>query len=189
MLYIRAELRPSRIQGYGIFALDPIPKGTLVSRWTAGIDAEIESSKIAALPPRFAALLERFGWRMPNGNWRLTVDEAKYTNHSKHPNLAYVQDDAGDSMVAARDIEAGEELTEDYSTFDPDFAEYATSLREPTLEEPSQRGARWHRGRRDGAAGLTPASSQESYMGGYAQPLPRIRIVAAAALVRDRTDD
>ena len=125
MLFVKVEVRPSPIQGVGIFAVEPIPAGTLVSRWTPMVDREFMDCELD-WEPGLREFVERYGWRERRSLlWRVTIDHAKFTNHSKAPNLRHVEDAAGDSMVAARDIAAGEEITEDYSTFDPDFDSYA----------------------------------------------------------------
>jgi len=53
----------------------------------------------------------------------LCADNAKHMNHSDSPNVVNGEDGDGvETNVAARDIEAGEELTCDYYSFDLDAA-------------------------------------------------------------------
>lgn len=140
MLHVKVELRSSPIHGLGVFAAEPIASGTLVSAWNHVVDREFADDEIVhpSMPPCFREKIEHFGWRGPNGKWRMTLDEAKYTNHSATPNLVYLPTDApmrrpsnpnARGMFAARDIAAGEELTEDYSTFDPDFVPFTNGPR------------------------------------------------------------
>ena len=114
-LHPDVEVRTSTIQGRGLFALAPIPEGTVVSRVGGRLvsGAELQAAFDAAardpehpyidtitvdddlhliLPPR-----------RPNG----------YGNHSCDPNLWWTD---AYSQAALRDIAAGEELTNDYAT-------------------------------------------------------------------------
>lgn len=97
--------------GCAVFAVVPIPKGELISIWGGSI---VHKSQLDPAMPRFTQRV-------------LQVDEEVYIltaekkepndcfNHSCEPNLGF----AGQiSLVAMRDIEAGEELTFDYAMSD-----------------------------------------------------------------------
>jgi hypothetical protein len=56
----------------------------------------------------------------PEGIYVFCGDNAKFMNHSTDPNC---DDPEGRYTVANRDIEAGEELTSDYTTFDLESAD------------------------------------------------------------------
>lgn len=127
MLLVKTEVRPSRIQGLGLFAAENIPAGTVLCRWDDRFAWTCTSVDLDALPTLARAHVERYGWRDATGRWRLSVDDSRFWNHSRTPNTGANRDGAFTS-VALRDIATGEELTEDYSAFDPDFAEYAHLL-------------------------------------------------------------
>lgn len=117
---VYARLRPSPIHGVGVFAIRAIPKGTNIfpdddepMRWVP-VDA------LAGLPDEIRGLYDDFSVIKDNGRLygcprsfnHLTV--SWYLNESNDPNV--VCDDDYD-FRALRDIQAGEELTVDYSTF------------------------------------------------------------------------
>lgn len=132
MLYVPVLVKPSHIHGLGIFARERIPKGVLVSAWTRGVDQEVGTDTIDRLPPCFRQFVETYGWRVGPNLWRFTVDDARFTNHSFAPSLEWRGRGGADGeggSYAARDIKAGEELTENYADFDPDFGEYAQRMK------------------------------------------------------------
>jgi len=127
MLYVKTSIGPSLIQGIGLFAAEPIPAGALIFRWSDAFGWSCPESEFGDLPGRAREFLWRYGWRS-NGRWLLDVDNSRFVNHSRTPNM-FVTTDDGITSRAARDIEPGEELTEDYSTFDPDFELYAAEMK------------------------------------------------------------
>lgn len=120
MIHVRAEVRPSRIHGLGLFAVDAIPRGTLVSLWDPTFDRAWTAVEYEALPMVVRDDLEIYGWR-DGEDWRADAGHGRFRNHSFAPNI-------GSDGRAVRDIAAGEELTEDYRAFDPDFDDYACTL-------------------------------------------------------------
>ena len=122
MLLVRTKVGPSSIHGMGLFALDPIPKGTPIWRFEAGFDHCFSPTQFAALPPlarehtRWFCFLSR-----ETGDIILSGDHACFINHSPKPNTG-APPDCGPSVVttALRDISAGEEITCDYFAYDAD---------------------------------------------------------------------
>ena len=121
------ELRASSIAGVGLFATAPIARGTLL--WKYGPESVIvhnEESLRARLAdlskPGQVELCEHvYCWE---GKVIEILDDAKMWNHARagqntgnHPDEAQGEGD-GESSYALRDIEAGEELLDDYSTYD-----------------------------------------------------------------------
>lgn len=126
MLLVRTHVAPSAIEGLGLFAAEPIVAGEPVYRWDDRLAWSATDAEVDALPLRAREFIHRYGWRdRETGRWRASVDNSRFLNHSATPNTAH----RGDTQVALRDIMPGEEITEDYSEFDPDFAEYAHTLR------------------------------------------------------------
>ena len=120
MLRVPTRLGPSPIHGIGVFATAPIAKGTEVWRFTPGFDLDLDPSIIEDFPEHLQDWFAHFGY-VDNHLGRLIVclDNARFINHSSHPNLRsdYGRDRYGPDY-AIRDIEAGEELTADYSGFE-----------------------------------------------------------------------
>lgn len=126
MLLVKTVVLPSSIEGLGLFALAPIPAGTRIYRWDARFGWTATPAEFAALPDEARAFVERYGWRdMETGMWRASIDNSRFLNHSTTPNTAH----RPEGQIALRDIAGGEEITEDYREFDPDFAEYADTMR------------------------------------------------------------
>jgi uncharacterized protein len=117
-LHADVEVRASPIEGRGLFASAPIGAGTVVSRLGGRLVDAAELAALFAVPGHPYIDTITVGEdlhlvlppRRPNG----------YGNHSCDPNLWWT---GAYTLAARRDIEAGEELTNDYgtSTADPGF--------------------------------------------------------------------
>ncbi len=97
---------PSAIAGTGLFATHPIAMGDVVMRLGGSI---IDDHELEALTPPYSSLCIGVGQH-------LLIDPAhpvRFGNHSCEPNLWH--EDAT-TLVARRDIMAGEEVTIDYAT-------------------------------------------------------------------------
>lgn len=128
MSQIPYKIRSSPIAGSGIFATAPIKRGERVWRYEVGVSVT-EHADEASLRARLKSLnatearelLEHvYTWK---GVVIEILDDAKIWNHAadhntgNHPDEASGQGD-GVSSYARRDIKAGEELTDDYATFE-----------------------------------------------------------------------
>ncbi len=114
MFSVPTYLASSSIHGTGVYAAEPIAEGTVIWDFTEGVDWELTEEEMQAFPERLRDQMERWCFLRPDGMYVLCGDNAKFMNHSFKPNC----DDRGDVTIAARDIEAGEELTCDYRAFD-----------------------------------------------------------------------
>ena len=86
-------IKPSGIEGLGLFATKFIKKGTLLGT-THVYDDRFEDSLI----------------RTPLGG---------FFNHSENPNIELREVDFGLSMITIKDINKGEEITGKYKMYDP----------------------------------------------------------------------
>lgn len=120
MLLIQSYVAPSPIEGVGVFAAETIPAGALIWKLNPAFDRLVRSDEIKNLPPTFRGFAERYGYPYPHDPSFLVIeiDNGRFMNHSNAPNTCFTDPDAG---YALRRIEAGEELTCDYSEFDPAF--------------------------------------------------------------------
>lgn len=123
------ELKPSGVAGLGIFAAQPIPRGTLIWKYDSAIVKEHdEASLVAALgalpsdAERVELLEHVYGWE---GAIHEILDDGKFWNHSTaehgqntgdHPDGSPPGDSV--SSYALCDIEAGSELLDDYTSYD-----------------------------------------------------------------------
>jgi hypothetical protein len=111
MLHPALRKRASAIQGFGLFAVELIPKGTIV--WTqTDRDRQFTYEEFLQQPPEIQRLCHVYYDRFV-----LAADDAEVMNHSCDPNTAGLGDDA---LVAIRDILPGEEVTYDYATSEID---------------------------------------------------------------------
>lgn len=113
-------LRPSPIEGIGVFALRDIPKGCrdIFSPPLAADDyVAVPRATIDELPAHARRLVETYclydaeSYYLPGGGFK-KLDLVHFLNHSDTPNVASI--DEGNWFEALRDIAAGEELLVDY---------------------------------------------------------------------------
>ncbi|MBL0068745.1 MAG: SET domain-containing protein [Chitinophagaceae bacterium] len=113
-------LKPSPIEGIGVFAIRDIPKGCRTI-FSAGIGEWIKVSidEVEKLPAHSRNLVETYclydeeNYFVPSYGFKL-MDTVLYLNHSAQFNIASVND--GEQFEALRDIKAGEELLVDYGS-------------------------------------------------------------------------
>ena len=107
----KCEARNYHSGGCGVFALEPIYKGELVSLWGGTI---VHKSELDPSMPRFTQRVLQIDEEL----YILTAAEKEPNdcfNHSCEPNLGFT---GQIGLVAMRDIEAGEQLTFDYAMSD-----------------------------------------------------------------------
>ena len=117
MLLVKTYLAASPIHGIGLFAAEPIAKGTLIWRFDARIDRRLSKDERQALaePARSFVATYSYPERVGSDVYLLDGDHARFMNHSATPNT-----DCEVDTIATRDIAAGEELLCDYRQFHPE---------------------------------------------------------------------
>lgn len=126
MLLIKTKIGKSRIHGIGLFANEFIAAETVVWKFSDLIDLCFDEKQIAGLSENVREQISRYCYRdKRSGMFVLCGDDARFFNHSNAPNCLdfYDYKDLGNVTIAARDINAGEELTCNYAAFDQDFVE------------------------------------------------------------------
>jgi hypothetical protein len=116
MLLIPVRIDRSLIHGLGVFAVGPIARGTPIWRFTAGFDLDLDPGVLAQQPAHFRQVMLHYGYIDRRLNrFVLCCDDYRFVNHSDTPNVeAGPQVDDHGVDVAARDIDAEEEITVDY---------------------------------------------------------------------------
>lgn len=111
-----AELRYINEQiGFGVFATDFIPKGTIT--WALDeLDQIMNRTFIESLDEKRRAIIYKYAYQSRVGKYVLCWDIARFVNHSFDANCVGT---AYDFDIAARDIYPGEELTNDYGALLP----------------------------------------------------------------------
>lgn len=119
MLLIATALKASTIHGLGLFAVEPIAKGTVLWRYTEPFDRKWTAEYVSSLPEVAQRHVFHFCARLRDGSFLVTGDNDRFWNHSDSPNC--LTDTEAKETVAIRDIEAGEELTESYFQYCDDI--------------------------------------------------------------------
>ena len=102
--YINSEV------GYGVVATQFIPAGTIT--WVLDkLDREFSSDDFRNMDPLYQNILDTYTFRNSKGNYVLCWDNGRYVNHSFQSNCLTT---AYDFEIAIRDIQIGEQLTDDY---------------------------------------------------------------------------
>jgi SET domain-containing protein len=114
MLRIEAKVCKSKIHGKGLFTTQFIPKGTIVWEFDLGNDFSFTENQTQLLPKNSRIFSREYGWK-EKGITYFCADDARYINHSLNNNLEVIHIDVY-VLKANRDIEIGEELTENYLT-------------------------------------------------------------------------
>ena len=120
MLLVKTTVKPSKIHGLGLFALQFIPKGCEIWKFTSGFDQKFSREQILKFPKLLQIYLCKYAWRSQKSKlYILAVDDAKYFNHSEEPNCLseYRTNEEEVVTVGIRDIQIGEEITDNYSSF------------------------------------------------------------------------
>lgn len=122
MLTVETTLGPSKIHGLGLYAAQPIEKGTLVSYYNSQFDRALDFSRLAPGSEVTNKFIAKYVFKMENSSI-LFGDDARFINHALVSNLGYVYmlNSAWSSFynfIALQDIPSGTELTLNYHDFD-----------------------------------------------------------------------
>lgn len=101
-----AELRASRVDGLGLFAVRDFKKGDRVLEWNDE-NRYYTKEELALLPKELKRYVAFY-----DSKYLLIASPERYMNHSCDPNTR--TDDSGVD-IALRDIARGEEITGDYT--------------------------------------------------------------------------
>ncbi|MBB3192955.1 SET domain-containing protein [Roseateles terrae] len=108
---VAVALRRSRIDGYGVFAQQPIRAGQRLGQLTGESITVAEARRRAQGGGRLM-LVELSPARAIDAS--RSQDALRFTNHSCEPNARIQVEDGEVQFLALRDIADGEELTVDY---------------------------------------------------------------------------
>lgn len=119
MLVVKTVVKESPVAGFGLFAAERLSRGTVIWEGTPATVHRMPLEEVAAMCARDQSYVRWHGY-LTHGEWHLNVDSSKYINHSPTPNTEDAPD-GSDRMVAARDIELDEEITNNYSLYNESF--------------------------------------------------------------------
>jgi hypothetical protein len=104
--------------GYGVVATQAIPRGTIT--WVRDdLDQVITSGRLRRMETLCRQIVEKYCFRDGAGDHILCWDMARFMNHSCDPTCL---SPGYNFEIAVRDIQAGEELTDDYGMLNIDSA-------------------------------------------------------------------
>lgn len=131
MMYVKTKLGMSKIHGIGLFADEFISKGTIVWKFVPGLDMRFTREQIDSLSPVARQYIATYTYLSKESNLLVfPIDNAKHFNHSENPNCISDQYDDNEAMtIALRDIQVGEEMSEDYRILEKDAENRESFLR------------------------------------------------------------
>lgn len=122
MLVVKTIVKPSELEGLGLFAAEEITKGTPVWVYNPKFDISFEPGEVAEMPVSNRDLVERYAYlSTESGKYVYSIDDSRFMNHSATRNNLDIVAFPGEPEtrgVANRDIEAGEEILINYRSFD-----------------------------------------------------------------------
>ncbi|HLC63151.1 MAG TPA: SET domain-containing protein [Candidatus Nanoarchaeia archaeon] len=120
------RLKPSNIEGVGVFAIRDIPQGVNpLPESKNQVWITLEEKELKEIPKEVFELINSFFVIEKNKQVEIPeqglngMDISFFVNHSKSPNLE--TKDKGYNFITLRKIKKGEELTVDYGTYDYKF--------------------------------------------------------------------
>jgi hypothetical protein len=102
--------------GLGVFATRPLPRGTITWALDA-LDQRITTQKLWSLGTLYRPVIDRYAYLNGHGDRILCWDIGRFMNHSCEANSIST---GWDFDIAIRDIEAGEQITNDYTLLNLD---------------------------------------------------------------------
>ena len=112
---VDTKIGPSKISGIGLFADQPIAKGTVVWKYEPLIDILLSKEEVERLSEPSKRQFYKYAYLdMKYNKYMLCGDDGRFFNHSYEPNC---DDGIDDKTIAIRDIAKGEELTVNYDAF------------------------------------------------------------------------
>ena len=121
MMLVPTYVAPSDVEGVGVFASEPIEKGTLIWRYEPSFDRLVPAAWLDEQSATMQDFLRKYAYPAHDQPDMLVIeiDNGRFMNHTTTPNTDFKKVIEG---YALRDIAAGEELLCNYSEFDPEFA-------------------------------------------------------------------
>ena len=119
MILIKYKLNKSKNHGIGLFTDEHLKKGQLVYTASPLLDVNISQEQFDSLNEKEKQEVKYWGfWDEPNRVWHVDFDVSRFINHSFEPTLTQDPNQIQAYLVTTRDVEAGEELTQNYLEFE-----------------------------------------------------------------------
>ena len=138
MLHVKTEVGPSDIHGLGLIAAQDIKRGDLIWEFKAGFDLEMTREEVDGLSEAARETIMQLAYyNAERARYILCADNGRFMNHSDDPNTVSVgfQGPEGEGRTyASRDISVGEELTENYTSFETKDRNVAAGIVKPAVD-------------------------------------------------------
>lgn len=139
MLHVKTEVGPSEIHGLGLIAAQDIKRGELIWEFQPNFDLELTQEQVDLLSEAARETVMSLAYfNAERARYILCADNGRFMNHSDEPNTVSVgfQGPEGEGRTyAARDIRIGEEVTENYRSFETTDRNAAAGIVKPTGED------------------------------------------------------
>jgi len=116
MLIVKTFLKETESKGIGLFAGEFLPRGKRLWVNETLFRIEFKKNVIDILPFTAKEFIDKYAWTEDGETFWVNLDNERFVNHSETPN-AYYDKMTGD-MISYGDIEIGEEILVDYTSFD-----------------------------------------------------------------------
>ncbi len=111
MLFVKAKVGPSSIDGLGLIAHQFIPEGSTIWQFTPDFDVALPETSLLNLTSATREQVIRYAYRdHVKKTLLLPSDDSRFTNHADTPNTRSFNH----RTIAIRDIFPGEEITASY---------------------------------------------------------------------------
>jgi len=132
MLTVKCKVQPSKIHGLGLFAVEKIPKGTIIWKFDSRFDILFDPKEVEKMSQQQRDFIMMYApLSTTSKKYVFSIDDSRFMNHSsinQNMDVIDVEGEPEKVAVANRDIEEDEELLTDYRQFDVvdqhDEAEY-----------------------------------------------------------------
>jgi SET domain-containing protein len=119
MIHINYKLKSSDLHGVGLFADQPIKRGDLIYTASPLLDLNITQEQFDSLEQKEKDEILWWGFfDQPSQKWHVDFDVSKFINHSEKANVTQDENYKEAYLIATRDIESAEELTQNYLEFE-----------------------------------------------------------------------
>ncbi|MDO8514108.1 MAG: SET domain-containing protein [bacterium] len=124
MILVKTKIGQSNIHGIGLFAAEPIAKGTKVWEFTPGFEVVLDKEQVSRLSEAAREQFFHYAYLSKESRkYVLCTDDARFFNHDDNSNITCIvpretRIENALECFATRDIQANEEITNNYREFD-----------------------------------------------------------------------
>lgn len=122
MIIVKTSVKPSAVEGLGLFADEKISKGGTIWKFDPVVDIVFEPRDVDNMSPEHQKLIHTYAYLSPeSGKYVYPIDNGRFLNHSStktNMTTAAYPGETETRGIAMRDIEPGEELFINYRTID-----------------------------------------------------------------------